>query len=117
MLQNFSVDISASPHVCFILAGPDPEHSNTGSGGYPPGKKMGNCGAGEAFLSLFYVKMSGFKLNFKSQFDILYAIFCFNLAYTGARPGIQRKKKGNDQDLTKYLINDCCSAGLCVYAC
>ena len=75
---------------------------------------MGNCGAGEAFLSLFYVKMSGFKLNFESQFDILYAIFCFNLAYTGARAGIQRKKKGNDQDLTKYLINDCSSAGLCV---
>ena len=24
-----------------------------GSGGYPPRKKMGNCGAGEAFLSLF----------------------------------------------------------------
>ena len=22
--------------------------------------------------------MSGFKLNFESQFDILYAIFCFN---------------------------------------
>ena len=91
--------------------------SHMGVRGISPGKKMGNCGAGEAFLSLFYVKMSGFKLNFESQFDILYAIFCFNLAYTGARAGIQRKKKGNDQDLTKYLINDCSSAGLCVYAC
>ena len=39
------------------------------------------------------------------------------LAYTGAIAGIQRKKKGNDQDLTKYLINDYSSAGLCVYAC
>ena len=54
--------------------------------------------------------MSGFKLNFESQFDILYAIVCFNfLAYTGAIAGIQRKKKDNDQDLTKYLINDCSS--------
>ena len=34
-------------------------------------------------------------------------------AYTGAIAG-KRKKKGNDQDLTKYLINDCSSAGLCV---
>ena len=39
--------------------------------------------------------------------------FASILAYTG----IQRKKKGNDQDLIKYLINDCSSSGLCVYAC
>ena len=42
--------------------------------------------------------------------------FASILAYTGAIAGIQRKKKGNDQDLTKYLINDCSSSGLCVYA-
>ena len=30
-------------------------------------------------------------------------------AYTGAVAGIQSKKKGNDQELTKYLINDCSS--------
>ena len=34
----------------------------------------------EAFLSLFLVKFSGFKLNFESQFDIFYAIFCFNFS-------------------------------------
>ena len=44
--------------------------------------------------------MSGFKLNFESHFDILYAIFCFFmqycasvLAYTGTVAGIQRKRK------------------------
>ena len=41
---------------------------------------LGNCGAGEAFSSLFKVKMSGFKLNFESQFDILFAIFCLNFS-------------------------------------
>ena len=34
--------------------------------------------AREAFLSLFLVKLSGFELNFESQFDIINAIFCFN---------------------------------------
>ena len=34
----------------------------------------------EAFLSLFLVKVSGFKLNFESQFDIFNAIFCFNFS-------------------------------------
>ena len=33
----------------------------------------------EAFLSLFLVKVSGFKLNFERQFDIFYAIFQFQL--------------------------------------
>ena len=37
-------------------------------------------------------------------------------AYTGTVAGIQSKKKGNDQELTKYLINDCSSSGVCVYA-
>ena len=36
--------------------------------------------------------MSGFKLNFESQFEILYAIFASILAYTGAVAGIQRKR-------------------------
>ena len=30
-------------------------------------------------------------------------------AYTGTVAGIQSKKKGNDQELTKYLISDCSS--------
>ena len=77
--------------------------------GISPGKNLGNCGAGEAFLSLFLVKMSGFKLNFESHFDILYAIFCFNFSLYWCFSWHTKKKKGNDQDLTKYLINDCSS--------
>ena len=46
--------------------------------------------------------MTGFKLNFESQFDMQYLASI--LAYTGAVAGIH-----NDQDLTKYLINDCSS--------
>ena len=38
--------------------------------------------------------MSGFKLNFESQFDILFMkYFASVLAYTGAIAGIQRKIK------------------------
>ena len=42
-------------------------------GGFPLSywKNLGYCGAGG---------MSGFKLNFESQFGILYAIFCFNFS-------------------------------------
>ena len=43
--------------------------------------------------------------------------FASSLAFTGTVDGIQSKKKGNDQDLTKYLINDCSSSGLFVYVC
>ena len=53
--------------------------------------------------------MSGFKLNFESQFDILYAIFCFNFSLYWCCSWHTRIKKGNDQDLTKYLSNDCSS--------
>ena len=37
--------------------------------------------------------MSGFKLNFESQIDILLQYFASILAYTGAVAGIQRKKR------------------------
>ena len=60
--------------------------------------------------------MSGFKLNFESQFDILYAIVCFNFSLYWCCSWHTKKKIGNDQDLTKYLINDCSSFGLCAYA-
>ena len=40
-----------------------------------------NYSAKEAFSSLVLVKISGFKLYFESQFDIFYAIFCFNFSY------------------------------------
>ena len=35
--------------------------------------------------------------------------------YTGTVAGIQSKKKGNGQDLTKYLISDCSSSGCLLY--
>ena len=50
--------------------------------------------------------MSGFKLNFDSKFDILYAIFCFNFSLYWYCSWHTKKKKSNDQDLTKYLINN-----------
>ena len=74
-----------------------------------PEKILGNFGAGEVFLSLFLVKMSGFKLNFESHFEILYAIFCFSFSLYWCCSWHTKKTKGNDQDLTKYLINDCSS--------
>ena len=40
--------------------------------------------------------MSGFKLNFESQFDILYAIFCFNFSLYWCCSWHTKKKKGND---------------------
>ena len=58
--------------------------------------------------------MSGFKLILKASLTYFMQYFASILAYTGAIAGIQRKKKGNDQDLTKYLINDCSSSGVCV---
>ena len=53
--------------------------------------------------------MSGFKLNFESQFDMFNAIFCFNFSLCWCCSWHTMKKKGNDQDLTMYLINDCSS--------
>ena len=50
--------------------------------------------------------MSGFKLNFESQFDILFAIFCFNFSLYWCCSWHTKRKKGIDQDQTKYLIND-----------
>ena len=67
------------------------------------------------FSSLFEVKMSGYKLNFESQFDTLYAIFCFKFSLYWCCSWHTKKKKGNDQDLTKYLINDCSSFWFMVY--
>ena len=58
--------------------------------------------------------MSGFKLNFESQFDIVNAIFCFNFSLYWCCSWHTMKKKGNDQDLTKYLINDVALSRLCV---
>ena len=90
-------------------------------GGYPPTFHLGGPGdlplenlespstIEAAFFSLFVVKVSGFKLNFESQFDISKQYFASISAYTGIVAGIQSKQKGNDQELTKYLINDCSS--------
>ena len=51
--------------------------------------------------------MSGFKLNFESQFDILHAIFCFNISLYWYCSWHTKKKKGNDQEFNQYLINNC----------
>ena len=50
-----------------------------GSGDLPR-ENLESSSTREAFLSLFLVKVSGFKFNFESQFDIFYAIFCFNFS-------------------------------------
>ena len=47
--------------------------------------------------------MSGFKLNFESQFDILNAIFYFNFSLYWCCSWHTKKKEGNDQDLTKII--------------
>ena len=83
--------------------------SYRGPGGDPPEKIWEIVVPEKRFLSLFKVKMSGFKLNFESQFDILNAIFCFNFSLYWCCSWHTMKKKGNDKDLTKYLINDCSS--------
>ena len=44
----------------------------------------------------------------KASLTYFMQYFASILAYTGTVAGIQSKKKGNDQELTKYLINDCC---------
>ena len=54
--------------------------SHLGGPGDHPRENLGSRSARETFLSLFSVKFSGFKLNFESQFDIFYAIFCFKLS-------------------------------------
>ena len=54
------------------------------------------------FKACFRSKCLVLKLNFESQFDILYAIFCFNFSLYWCCSWHTKKKKGNDQDLTKY---------------
>ena len=80
-------------------------------------EKIGKLWCRRSVFKPILGQMSGFKLNLESQFDILYAIFCFNFSLYRYCSWHTKKKKGNDQDLTKYLINDCSSSGLCVYAC
>ena len=77
-------------------------------GGSPPGKIWEIVEPEKRFLALFWVKMSVFKLNFESQFDILYAIFCFNFSLKWGCSWHTKKKKRMIR-ITKYLINDCSS--------
>ena len=67
----------------------------------------GNCGAGEAFLSLVRSKCQVANLILKASLTYFMQYFASISAYSGAVAGTQSKKKGNDQELTKYLINDC----------
>ena len=54
--------------------------SHLGGPGEIPRENLESRSTREAFLSLFLVKVSVFKLNFESQFDIFYTIFCFNFS-------------------------------------
>ena len=54
--------------------------SHLGGLGALPRENLESRSTREAFLSLFLVKVSGFNLNFERQFDIFYAIFCFNFS-------------------------------------
>ena len=54
--------------------------SHLGGPGDLPLENLESRSTRQAFLSLFLVKVSGFKLNFESQIDIFYAIFCFNFS-------------------------------------
>ena len=77
--------------------------------GISPGKNLGNCGAVEAFFKPVLGQNVRFQnLILKASLTYFMQYFASILAYTGAVARIQRKK-GNDQDLTKYLINDCSS--------
>ena len=46
-------------------------------------------------------------LNLKASLTYFMQYFASISAYTGTVAGIQSKMKGNDGELTKYLINDC----------
>ena len=83
--------------------------SRLGGPGDLPRENLESRSTKEAFLSLFLVKVSGFNLILKASLTYFMQYFASISAYTGAVAGIQSKKKGNDQELTKYLINDCSS--------
>ena len=67
------------------------------------------------FEACFGSKCQVSNLILKASLTYFMQYFASILAYSGAVAVIQRKK-GNDQDLTKYLINDCSSLSL-DYAC
>ena len=59
---------------------PPPPPPHLGRPGDIPRENLESRSTREAFLSLFLVKVSGFKLNFESQCDMFYAMFCFNFS-------------------------------------
>ena len=63
--------------------------------------------------------MSGFKLNFESQFEMHNAIFCLISAYSSAVAGKQSKKKRQGSGSYEvYLINNWLFLDYsCNYAC
>ena len=81
--------------------------SYRGPGGDPPGKIWEIVVPEKRFVKP--VLGQNVRFQTESQFDILNAIFCFNFSLYWCCSWHTMKKKGNDQDLTKYLINDCSS--------
>ena len=69
-------------------------------------------GSGESlpekhFYACFWLKFQVSNLIFIASLTYFMQYFASISAYTVTVAGIQSKKKGNDQELTKYLINDC----------
>ena len=70
-----------------------------GSGGYPRGKNWEIVVPENRFLACFRSKCQVSNLILKAGLTYFMRYFASILVYTGAIAGIQRKTKGNDQDL------------------
>ena len=76
--------------------------------GLSPGKIWKVVVPEKHFKLVLGVKISGLNLILKASLKYFVQYFASISAYTtGTVAGIQSKKKGNDQEVTKYLINDC----------
>ena len=71
-------------------------------------KNLGNCGAGERFKAWFRSKCPVSNLILKASLTCIMQYFALISADTGAVAG-KVKRKGKDQELMKYLINNCVS--------
>ena len=89
------------------MRGGSPSH--LGGPGEIPRKNLENRSAREAFLACFWYKFQVSNLISKASLTYFMQYFASVSAYTGTVAGIESKKKGNDQELRKYLINDCSS--------
>ena len=69
------------------------------------------------FSACFGSNLQISKLILKDSLTYFIQYFASVLAYTGAVADIRSKKKGNDQELTKFLSIIVAFSGFCVYAC